>query len=42
MVKIFLGDFIDAYKQVRNADRETQLKTLAQVPGIYIPSLYVM
>ena len=37
-----LGDFRDTYKKVRNADRETQLKTLAQVPGIYIPSLYVI
>ena len=37
-----LGDFIDTYKKVRNADRETRLKTLAQVPGIYIPSLYVI
>jgi radical SAM superfamily enzyme YgiQ (UPF0313 family) len=35
-----LGEFIDAYKEVRNADRETKLKALAQVPGIYIPSLY--
>ncbi|MBD2692970.1 radical SAM protein [Anabaena catenula] len=35
-----LGNFIDAYKEVRNADRDTQLKRLAQVPGIYIPSLY--
>ncbi|MBD2667093.1 radical SAM domain protein [Richelia sinica FACHB-800] len=35
-----LGDFIDAYKEVRNANRETKLKRLAQVPGIYIPSLY--
>ncbi|BAZ28760.1 radical SAM domain-containing protein [Cylindrospermum sp. NIES-4074] len=37
-----LGNFIEAYKQVRNASRETQLKTLAQVPGIYIPSLYAV
>ena len=37
-----LGDFIDTYKKVRNADREAQLKTLAQVPGIYIPSLYII
>ncbi|MTJ08909.1 radical SAM protein [Anabaena sp. UHCC 0204] len=37
-----LGDFIDTYKKIRNADRETQLKTLSQVPGIYIPSLYVI
>lgn len=35
-----LGNFIDAYKEVRNAPRQTQLKALAQVPGIYIPSLY--
>ncbi|MDB9457454.1 radical SAM protein, partial [Dolichospermum circinale CS-545/17] len=26
-----LGDFIDTFKKVRNADRETQLKTLSQV-----------
>ena len=37
-----LGDFIDTYKKVRNADRETQLKTLSQVPVIYIPSLYAI
>ena len=35
-----LGNFIEAYKQVRNADRKTQLRHLAQVPGIYVPSLY--
>ncbi|MEB3215214.1 MAG: radical SAM protein, partial [Nostocales cyanobacterium 94392] len=35
-----LNDFINVYKEVRNADRETKLKALAQVPGIYIPSLY--
>ncbi len=44
---ILLGDgedlldrFIDAYQQVRHADRTTKLRHLAQVPGIYIPSLY--
>ncbi len=44
---ILLGDgedlldrFIDAYQQVRHGDRSTQLRHLAQVPGIYIPSLY--
>ncbi len=44
---ILLGDgedlldrFIDAYQQVRNADRQTKLRHLAQVPGVYIPSLY--
>ena len=35
-----LNDFINAYKEVRNADREIKLKALAQVPGIYIPSMY--
>jgi radical SAM superfamily enzyme YgiQ (UPF0313 family) len=35
-----LGSFIDAYKQVKNADRQTQLRHLAQIPGIYVPSLY--
>lgn len=35
-----LGNFISAYKEVRTAARETQLKALAQIPGIYIPSLY--
>ncbi|MEL6578379.1 MAG: radical SAM protein [Cyanobacteria bacterium J06621_12] len=44
---ILLGDgeelldrFIDAYQEVRRADRATKLRHLAQVPGIYIPSLY--
>jgi radical SAM superfamily enzyme YgiQ (UPF0313 family) len=35
-----LGNFIDAYREVRSADRSTKLHRLAQVPGIYIPSLY--
>lgn len=35
-----LGDFIEAYKEVRTANRATQLRHLAQVPGIYVPSLY--
>lgn len=35
-----LNDFINAYKLVRNADKETILIALAQVPGIYVPSLY--
>lgn len=35
-----LGEFIDAYQAVRTANRETQLRNLAQVPGIYVPSLY--
>lgn len=35
-----LEDFINAYQQVRHADRPTQLRHLAQVAGIYVPSLY--
>lgn len=37
-----LGNFIEAYKEVRNASRQTQLQALAQVPGIYVPSLYAV
>lgn len=32
-----LGNFIDAYTKVRNADRKTQLSQLAQVPGYMFP-----
>ncbi|ERT08870.1 radical SAM superfamily protein [Lyngbya aestuarii BL J] len=35
-----LPNLITAYQQVRTANRETKLKHLAQVPGIYVPSLY--
>jgi radical SAM superfamily enzyme YgiQ (UPF0313 family) len=35
-----IDNFIDAYQQVRTADRRTKLRHLAQIPGIYIPSLY--
>ncbi|HBW56460.1 MAG TPA: radical SAM protein, partial [Oscillatoriales bacterium UBA8482] len=35
-----LGDFIDAYQQVRHESRLIQLRHLAKIPGIYIPSLY--
>lgn len=38
--EILLGDFIEAYKEVRTADRNTQLRRLAQVAGVYVPSLY--
>lgn len=37
-----LSDFLDAYKQVRALDRRSQLKALAQIPGIYIPELYAV
>jgi radical SAM superfamily enzyme YgiQ (UPF0313 family) len=35
-----LGDFIEAYKNVRTASRQQKLQALAQVPGVYVPSLY--
>ncbi len=38
--EILLDAFIDAYQEVRHADRTTKLRRLAQVPGIYVPSLY--
>ncbi len=44
---IFLGDgenllpnFIDTYQQIRDLTRYEKLEKLAQVPGIYVPSLY--
>ncbi|MCY7274232.1 MAG: B12-binding domain-containing radical SAM protein, partial [Phormidesmis sp. CAN_BIN44] len=40
--EILLDAFIDAYQEVRHADRSTQLRHLAQVPGIYVPSLYTV
>ena len=40
--EILLDAFIDAYQEVRHADRQTQLRHLAQVPGIYVPSLYTV
>lgn len=38
--ELLLDAFINAYQQVRQADRLTQLRQLAQVPGVYVPSLY--
>jgi radical SAM superfamily enzyme YgiQ (UPF0313 family) len=35
-----LGDFLQAYTEVRNLPRPQKLLRLAQVPGIYVPSLY--
>ncbi|MBW4692805.1 MAG: B12-binding domain-containing radical SAM protein [Lyngbya sp. HA4199-MV5] len=40
--ELLLGEFITAYRSVRHADRLTQLRHLAQVPGIYVPSLYTV
>lgn len=38
--EILLDAFIQAYQEVRHADRDAQLKHLARVPGIYVPSMY--
>jgi radical SAM superfamily enzyme YgiQ (UPF0313 family) len=38
--ELLLDALLNAYQQVRTADRATQLRHLAQVPGIYVPSLY--
>lgn len=38
--ELLLGEFIEAYKTVRQCDRLTQLQHLAQVPGLYVPALY--
>ncbi|WP_254567767.1 radical SAM protein [Oscillatoria sp. HE19RPO] len=35
-----LGEFVDGYQQVRKAGRLQQLRHLAQIPGVYVPSLY--
>lgn len=37
-----LDDFLNAYQQVRGANRAVQLKALAQVPGVYVPALYAV
>lgn len=37
-----LTNFIDTFKTVRRAARPTQLLALAQVPGVYVPSLYAV
>ncbi len=37
-----LDDFVNQYQVARRADRSNQLRQLAQVPGIYIPSLYMV
>jgi radical SAM superfamily enzyme YgiQ (UPF0313 family) len=35
-----IGNFIDAYAEVRDVDRKTKLERLARVKGVYIPSFY--
>jgi radical SAM superfamily enzyme YgiQ (UPF0313 family) len=38
--ELLLDAFITAYQEVRGSDRDTQLRRLAQVSGIYVPALY--
>ena len=38
--ELLLHEFIQTYQAVRGAARETQLRQLAKVPGIYVPGLY--
>jgi radical SAM superfamily enzyme YgiQ (UPF0313 family) len=38
--ELLLDEFIDVYQTVRGLSRREKLQRLAQVPGIYIPSLY--
>jgi radical SAM superfamily enzyme YgiQ (UPF0313 family) len=40
--EVLLHDFIETYQRVRGMSRGDQLRTLAAIPGIYIPSLYAV
>lgn len=33
-------EIVDAFREVRNADREAQLRRFAQIPGVYVPRFY--
>ncbi len=33
-------EIIEAYRDVQHADRETQLRRMARIPGIYVPRFY--
>ncbi len=37
-----IGNMLSAYQEVRYQPRQAQLRHLAQVPGIYVPSLYTV
>jgi len=37
-----IPELIAAYREVRSADRRSQLVRLARVPGVYVPSLYTV
>ncbi len=38
--EILLEAFLDAFQESRGCDRPTRLRRFAQVPGVYVPSLY--
>ena len=40
--EILLANFLDAYQEVRQSHRQLKLQHLAQVPGVYVPSLYAV
>ncbi len=40
--ELVLAALINAYQEVRQADRLIQLHHLARIPGIYVPSLYTV
>jgi radical SAM family uncharacterized protein len=33
-------EIVDAYREVRRADRDSQLRRLARIPGVYVPRFY--
>jgi radical SAM family uncharacterized protein len=33
-------EIVEAYREVRGADRETQLRRMATIPGVYVPRFY--
>ncbi len=33
-------EILEAYQQVKTADRNTQLRQMAQIPGVYVPRFY--
>ena len=35
-----VGEFIDAYQDIRGGDRKAKLRRLAQIPGVYVPGFY--
>ena len=39
--ELLLPAFIDALQELRGAPRQQRLRRLAQLPGVYVPSLYV-